>query len=69
MDLTSILQTALAAVGAAALIVKGLEVLAGITPTTKDDKYVGYLTKGLGYVSYWLDILSGGLTKESARKD
>jgi len=68
MDLTVYLETALAVVGAAALIVKGLETIAGITPTTKDDKAVGYLTKGLSYVSYWLDILSGGLKKDSARK-
>lgn len=68
MDLTVYLETALALVGAAAMIVKGLEVVAGITPTTKDDKYVGYLAKGLGYVSHWLDILSGGLNKDSARK-
>lgn len=68
MDLSEYLQLALAVVGAAAMIVKGLEAIAGITPTTKDDKYVGYLAKGLGYVSYYLDILSGGLKKESARK-
>lgn len=68
MDFTQYLELALALVGAAALIVKGLETIAGITPTTKDDKYVGYLAKGLGYVSYYLDILSGGLKKDSARK-
>ena len=67
MDLTVYLETALAVVGAAALIVKGLETLAGITPTTKDDKYVGVVAKYLGYVSYYLDILSGGLKKDSAR--
>ena len=67
MDLTAYLETALAVVGAAALIVKGLETLAGITPTTKDDKYVGLAAKYLGYVSYYLDILSGGLKKDSAR--
>lgn len=68
MDLTAYLELALAVVGAAALIVKGLETIAGITPTTKDDKYVGYIKRGLGYVSHWLDILSCGLKKESARK-
>lgn len=68
MDLVQYLETALVVVGAAAVIVKGLETLAGITPTTKDDKYVGLVAKYLGYVSYYLDILSGGLKKESARK-
>ena len=67
MDLVQYLETALVVVGAAAVIVKGLETLAGITPTTKDDKYVGLVAKYLGYVSYYLDILSGGLKKDSAR--
>jgi hypothetical protein len=67
MDFTAYLETALVIVGAAAVIVKGLETVAGITPTTKDDKYVGLLAKYLGYVSYYLDIISGGLKKDSAR--
>lgn len=68
MDIMNILETALIVVGAAAVIVKGLETIAGITPTTKDDKYVGYLAKGLSYVSHWLDVISMGLPKDSARK-
>lgn len=69
MDLLSYLETALAVVGAAAVIVAGLEKVAAITPTTKDDKYVGVAKKALGYVSYWLDVISMGLPAHKARKD
>ena len=60
-------ELALTIVGAAALIVKGLETVAGITPTTKDDKVVSTLAKYLSIASYYLDIISGGLKKDSAR--
>lgn len=45
------------------MVVKGLEVIAGVTPTTKDDEAVGKIKKYLGVVSYWLDKLSLGVKK------
>lgn len=57
-NIVPIIENALILVGAMAAIVKGLEVIAGITPTTKDDKAVGYVKQYLGVVSYWLDKLS-----------
>ena len=57
------IETALAIVGALAAIVKGLEVIAGVTPTTKDDVYVGKAKQLLGHVSYWLDRLSLAVKK------
>lgn len=66
--MVDLINTALAVVGAAALVVKGLEAFADITPTTKDDKYVSKMKKFLGFVSYWLDVLSAGLPAHKARR-
>ena len=57
------IELALVVIGAMATIVKGLEVVAGVTPTTKDDEYVGKTKKALGVVSYWLDKLSLAVKK------
>jgi len=56
-------ELALVIVGALAAIVKGLEVIAGVTPSTKDDKLVGDANRVLGVVSYWLDKLSLSVKK------
>lgn len=45
-------------VGAASIIVFGLEKIAKITPTTKDDKYVGSVKKVLSKVSGVLSRLA-----------
>lgn len=50
-QVTSYIELALIVIGAMATIVKGLEVVAGVTPTTKD------------VVSYWLDRLSLAVKK------
>lgn len=54
-----LIEQILAVIGAVVLgatcIVKGLEVIAGITPTTKDDEFVGKVKRALGYVSDILD--------------
>lgn len=57
-NIVGYIETALIIVGALAAIVKGLEVIAGVTPSTKDDEYVGKVKQALGYISYWLDKLS-----------
>ena len=44
-----------AVVSGATLIVLGLEKIAGTTPTTKDDEFVGKVKRALGYVSAILD--------------
>lgn len=62
-QITGYIELALVVIGAMATIVKGLEVVAGVTPTTKDDEYVGKVKKALGYVSYWLDKLSLAVKK------
>lgn len=46
------------------VIVAALERVAEITPSTKDDKYVGIAKKWLGYVSYVLDPLNVYTTKD-----
>ena len=53
--LEQILMIIGAVVSGATLIVLGLEKIAGITPTTKDDEFVGKVKRALGYVSDILD--------------
>jgi hypothetical protein len=45
-------------VGGASMIVLGLEKIAGVTPSTKDDEYVGKAKKVLGKVSEILSRLA-----------
>ena len=59
----SYIELALVVIGAMATIVKGLEVVAGVTPSTKDDEYVSKVKQALGVVSYWLDKLSLAVKK------
>lgn len=51
-------------VGAATSIVAALEKVAKVTPTTKDDEYVGKAKVALGYVSAFLDKVSVWTTKK-----
>ena len=62
-NIVGYIELALVIVGALAAIVKGLEVIAGVTPSTKDDKLVGDAKRVLGVVSYWLDKLSLSVKK------
>jgi len=62
-NIVGYIELALIIVGAMATIVKGLEVVVGVTPTTKDDEYVGKAKQFLGHVSYWLDKLSLAVKK------
>jgi hypothetical protein len=57
------LTLALAIVGGASLILKGLEMIAGITPSTKDDIYVSKAKKYVGYAAAFLEKISLGLKK------
>lgn len=63
-----LIETILAILGAvvagATLIVAGLDKIAAVTPTTKDDEYVGKLKKALGYVSDILDRFAIHPTKK-----
>lgn len=45
-------------VSAASLVVAGLDKLASITPTDKDDKALAAAARGLGFVSAVLDKVS-----------
>lgn len=49
------IMIALAVIGGASTIVLGLEKIAGVTPSTKDDHYVSKAKQVLGWVS---EILS-----------
>lgn len=49
---------------AATSIVAALEKVAAVTPTTKDDEYVGKAKVALGYVSALLDKVSVWTTKK-----
>ncbi len=49
------IEIAFIVVGACSTIVLGLEKIAGVTPSTKDDEYVSKAKKGLGWLS---DLLS-----------
>jgi len=62
-NIVGYIELALVIVGGLAVVVKGLEVIAGVTPSTKDDEYVSKAKKALGYVSYWLDRLSLAVKK------
>jgi len=62
-NIVGYIELALVIVGGLAAIVKGLEVIAGVTPSTKDDKLVGDAKRVLGVVSYWLDKLSLSVKK------
>lgn len=53
-----------AVVVGATFIVKGLEVIAAVTPTTKDDVFVGKLKRGLGYLADLLDRFAVHPTKK-----
>lgn len=46
-----IVTIALAVIGGASLIVAGLEQIAAVTPSTKDDEYVGAIKRSLGVVA------------------
>lgn len=67
-DLISKLDSILVVIGAVVVgctaIVAGLEKIASITPSTKDDEYVGKLKKALGVVSGLLDYFSVYRTKD-----
>ena len=45
-------------VSGASMIVAGLDVVAGVTPTDKDDKAIAAAKRGLGFVSAVLDKIS-----------
>ena len=62
--LVNIFATIGAVVSVASLIVVCLERIAEVTPSTKDDKYVGVVKKWLGIVSYVLDPLNVYTTKD-----
>ena len=62
-NIVGYIELALAIVGGLAVVVKGLEVIAGVTPSTRDDEYVGKAKQFLGHVSYWLDKLSLAVKK------
>lgn len=62
--LEQILMIIGAVVSGATLIVLGLEKIAAVTPTTKDDEFVGKLQRGLGYVSAILDRFAVHPTKK-----
>lgn len=57
-QITGYIELALVIIGALAALAKSLEVIAGITPSTKDDEYAAKFTRALGVVAYWLDKLS-----------
>lgn len=54
--------------GAASLVVLALEKIAGITPSTKDDYYVGKAKKFLGKVTAVLDKIALNPAKHNARE-
>lgn len=45
-------------IGICSAIVKALEAIAGITPSTKDDHYVGVVKRGLGYLTALLSSMA-----------
>lgn len=55
-------------IGSASLIVAALEKIAGITPNTKDDYYVGKAKRFLGRVTVIIDKIALNPNKDKARK-
>jgi hypothetical protein len=59
MELVELILTyALAIIGGASLIVAGLAKIAAVTPSTKDDYYVGTAKRWLGVVAAVLDKIA-----------
>lgn len=59
---------ATAIIGAASLLVAAAEKIAGITPSTKDDYYVGKAKKFLGSITAVLDKIALNPAKHNARE-
>lgn len=68
LSLPSYIETALAVIGGAAVIVKGFAEIAKITPSTKDDELASKAAVVISYVISFLDKLSLGLKSDKARK-
>lgn len=54
--------------GSASYLVKFLEAIADVTPSTKDDLYVSTFKRWLGYVSAFLDRIAANPDQTKARK-
>lgn len=51
-------ENILIVIGAASAIIKGLEMLVGITPSNKDDEVVGKARKAVDYALHVIDKLA-----------
>lgn len=58
-----------AAIGVASVLVRAADAIAGITPSTADDEFVGRLKRGLGTAVRWADRLALNPPKPKARAD
>lgn len=59
---------ALTGVGAASLLLQGIALIAGITPSTRDDECVGKIQRGLAKVQRVLDRLALNPSANKARR-
>lgn len=55
-------------IGSASLIVMALKKIAKITPTKKDDVWLGKAQVVLGRIAYYLDVVALNPDEEEARK-
>lgn len=70
MDLLlNILLIIATVIGGIRMVLAGLVQIAKVTPSQRDDLYLGKAKRFIAKIEYWLDRLSAGLPKSKARAD
>jgi len=59
---------AVTGVGAASLLLQGISLITGITPSTRDDEYVNEAYRAVVKVQRWLDRLAFNPSADKARR-
>lgn len=59
---------AVSAVGAASLLLQGIALITGITPSTRDDEYVNEAYRAVVKLQRWLDRLAFNPSSDKARR-
>lgn len=60
---------AVTGVGAASLLLQGIALITGITPSTRDDEYINQAYRAVVKVQKWLDRLALNPPAHKARRD
>lgn len=65
----SLVLTLATIIGGLRMVLAGLVTIAKVTPSQRDDIYLGKAARVIAELEYWLDKLSAGLPKSQARDD